>query len=76
MKVKTSITLSKELLKAIDRYSKPDKSRSEFIEGAVSRVIKQMIRAKQNAHDVEIINRNAQSLNREAEDVLEYQVPL
>jgi len=76
MKVKTSITLSKELVKAIDRHSKPDKSRSEFIEEAVSRVIKQMIRAKQNAHDVEIINRHAESLNREAEDVLEYQVPL
>ncbi|MFH0795042.1 MAG: ribbon-helix-helix domain-containing protein [bacterium] len=76
MKVKTSVTLSKELIKAIDRYSKPNGSRSEFIEAAVSNVIKQMIRAQQNAHDVEIINRHAESLNREAEDVLEYQVPL
>jgi len=75
MKVKTSITLSEELLKAVDKRSKQQrKTRSDFIEGAVWAFIQQLTRDEQNARDLEIINRNADSLNREASDVLEYQV--
>jgi metal-responsive CopG/Arc/MetJ family transcriptional regulator len=76
MKVKTSITLSKDLLEAIDRQAKPDKTRSEFIETAVRVFIAQRLRDEQNARDLEIINRRADYLNQEAEDVLAYQVPL
>jgi len=75
MKVKTSITLSEELLKAVDKRSKQQrKTRSDFIEGAVWAFIQQLTRDEQNARDLEIINRNADSLNQEASDVLEYQV--
>ncbi len=76
MKIKTSITLSEDLLRAVDQRSRPDKTRSEFIETAVRAFINQMIRDEQNARDLEIINRRADYLNQEAEDVLAYQVVL
>jgi metal-responsive CopG/Arc/MetJ family transcriptional regulator len=76
MKIKTSITLSEDLLRAVDQRARPDKTRSEFIETAVRAFINQMIRDEQNARDLEIINRRADYLNQEAEDVLAYQVAL
>ena len=76
MKVKTSITLSEDLLKAIDKYTGEYKNRSEFIEEAVRTFIIQLIRRQQDARDLEIINQHADYLNREAADVLTYQVNL
>jgi len=76
MKVKTSITLSKDLLKAIDQCSGRYKNRSEFIEAASWALLKQMLRDAQNTTDLEILNRRADSLNREAAEVLRYQVAL
>ena len=76
MKVKTSITLSEELLKTIDKLSGRSKSRSEFIEAALKSYIALVIRNEQNAKDLEIINRRADELNKEALDVLAYQVSL
>jgi metal-responsive CopG/Arc/MetJ family transcriptional regulator len=76
MKIKTSVTLSDELIKAIDEYGQGYKNRSDFIEAAIWSFIKQIIRDQQNARDVEIINRNADRLNAEALDVLAYQVQL
>jgi len=74
MKIKTSITLSDELVQAMDQYGQGYKNRSDFIEAAIWAFIKHMIRSQQNARDVEIINRNADRLNAEALDVLAYQV--
>jgi len=75
MKIKTSITLSEDLLKTVDRRSKQQKrTRSDFIELAVRAFIQQLIREEQNARDLEIINRHADALNKEAAEVLEYQV--
>ena len=74
MKVKTSVTLSEDLLKAIDEQSGTQKNRSEFIENAVRNYIGQVIRRQQNAKDLEIINCRADRLNDEAADVLSYQV--
>jgi len=76
MKVKTSITLSDELLHAIAKYGKAYKNRSDFIETAIWAFIGQIIRERQNARDIELINRHADRLNAEAHDVLAYQVPL
>jgi metal-responsive CopG/Arc/MetJ family transcriptional regulator len=76
MKVKTSITLSEDILKAIDEYTGEHKNRSEFIEDAVRAFITQLIRRQQDARDLEIINQRADHLNREAADVLTYQVDL
>jgi metal-responsive CopG/Arc/MetJ family transcriptional regulator len=73
MRAKISITLTEELLKAIDRRAKQQRAtRSNFIEAAVQAFVRQLSRDEQNARDLEIINRNADSLNREACDVLEY----
>ena len=76
MKVKTSITLSDELIEAIEEYGQPYKNRSDFIEAAIRAFIKQIIREQENVRDIEIINRNAERLNEEASDVLAYQVQL
>ena len=74
MKVKTSVTLSEDLLKAIDEQSGTQKNRSEFIENALRNYIGQVIRRQQNAKDLEIINSQADRLNDEAAYVLSYQV--
>ena len=77
MKVKTSITLSEELLKAIDKRAKQfKKNRSDFIEAAIRAFVGQLLRDEQNARDLEIINRRADYLNQEAADVLEYKISL
>ncbi len=76
MKVKTSITLSEDLVKAIDEYAGKHNNRSEFIEKAVRAFIRQLVRKQEDARDLEIINRRADYLNREAIDVLTYQVEL
>lgn len=73
MKSKTSITLSEDLIKTIDKLAGPSKNRSEFIERAVRAYIAQMIRQERNARDLELINRRADRLNEEARDVLTYQ---
>jgi metal-responsive CopG/Arc/MetJ family transcriptional regulator len=75
MKIKTSITLSEDVLKAVDKRTKQQKkTRSDFIESALRAFIQQLIREEQNARDLEIINRNADALNKEAAEVREYQV--
>jgi metal-responsive CopG/Arc/MetJ family transcriptional regulator len=73
MKVKTSITLSDDLIRIMDEYQIDYKNRSEFIEKAIKNFIKQIIIERQNARDLDIINRNADRLNGEASDVLAYQ---
>ena len=74
MKRKTSITLSEDILEAIDKRSGDAKNRSNFIETAVRAYIVQLIRGEQNAKDLAIINRHADRLNIEAADVLAFQV--
>ena len=73
MKLKTSITLSDDLVKAIDQQSGPHGNRSEFIETAVRTYIRHILREQQNAKDLAIINRQAERLNKEASDVLSFQ---
>ena len=68
--------MSEDLLKAIDKYTGQYKNRSEFIEDAVRAFITQLIQRQQDARDLEIINKHADYLNREAADVLTYQVGL
>ena len=76
MKTKTSITLSENVLKAIEVHSKEYGSRSEFIETALLAFMAQIERGERNAKDLRIINRRAKRLNKEAADVLAYQVEL
>jgi len=76
MKIKTSITLSEELLRAIDRHQSQYNSRSEFLEAAARNFLIRLARTKTERRDLAIINLHADELNAEAEDVLAYQVPL
>ncbi len=76
MKVKTSVTLSEELLNAIDEKSGQNKSRSDFIEKALWIYIEIYLKEVQDRCDLEIINNNSDRLNNEASDVLDYQVPV
>jgi metal-responsive CopG/Arc/MetJ family transcriptional regulator len=73
MKEKTSITLSKDVLARIDRLAGSKHSRSAFIERVLRRYLRQRERAAMNARDLALINRAAERLNREAEEVLKYQ---
>ena len=73
MKEKTSITLSRDLLRDIDRLAGSKYSRSAVIERAVRSYLKERERAFIYAHDLEILNRAAHRLNAEAEETLEYQ---
>ncbi len=73
MRIKTSVTLDKELLEHIDAATS---NRSAFIEDVLKRHFKQLRKAERDARDIEIINRNADRLNAEAMDVLSYQIPL
>ena len=76
MKVKTSITLSSEVLGLIDQHQADFRSRSEFLERAARAFLEQLARTEAERRDLEIINRHADELNAEAEDVLAYQVTL
>ena len=74
MKRKTSITLSSALLDELDKVVGRNGNRSELIERAVRGYLKQLARAERDKRDLEILDRSASRLNREAEDVLLYQV--
>ena len=74
MKIKTSITLSDDLLAMIDEMAVEYKNRSEFIELTMRKALARMARAKEDARDVIIINRHSDELNAEIEDALRYQI--
>jgi len=75
MKEKTSITLSKEVLTGIDRIAGSKQSRSAFIEGVLNRYLIEQAKAARDARELELINKHADELNAEAQDVLRYQAP-
>lgn len=73
MKEKTSITLSRDVLTGIDKLAGAKRSRSAVIENVLRIYLRQRERARIYAHDLEILNREADRLNREAEETLAYQ---
>ena len=76
MKVKTSITLSKEVLQAVSKMTPKGGSRSETIERLLRDSFARRVRRARELRDLDLINQNAERLNEEAEDVLSYQVEL
>lgn len=76
MKIKTSITLSDELIKDIDEIFGKTRNRSEFIENVLRDFIRKRAQKKRDLKDIDILNKKADTLNEEAEDVLSYQVNL
>ncbi len=75
MKIKTSITLSTDLLEAIDKLTGQGVSRSAFIERVLRAFLTDRRRSTRDARDLRAINRHAPALNAEAADVLSYQAP-
>jgi len=73
MKVKTSVTLSESVLAEVDQLLGVSGNRSALMEQALREFLANRRRRKRNAQDLEILNDHARALNREAEDVLEYQ---
>jgi metal-responsive CopG/Arc/MetJ family transcriptional regulator len=73
MKKKTSITLSKDVLKDVDRLAGSKHSRSAFIERVLRRYLRQRDKAALHARDLQLINNAAERLNHEAAEVLDYQ---
>ncbi len=72
VKVKTSVTLSEELLQAISDEVE-QKNRSAFIEEASWSLLRARRRAARDRREFAAIAAHAVELNREARDVLEYQ---
>jgi len=75
-KVKTSITISMPLLVQIDKLIGESASRSAYIEKVLSDHLRDEALNAIHQRDLELINANADYLNREAMDVLSYQAPI
>jgi metal-responsive CopG/Arc/MetJ family transcriptional regulator len=75
MKEKTSVTLSPEVLTGIDRLAGSKRSRSAFIEDVLRQYLRDREKAARGARDLAILNKFADEMNAEAEDVLRYQAP-
>jgi len=76
MKRSISITIPADVLLEIDRQIGPAGSRSAFIEKVLHDRIRDLERRAINQRDMELINANADYLNKEAEDVLRYQADI
>lgn len=75
MKVKTSVSLSQELIEALkQRTSEGD--RSDYIEKALWRFMELQRREERDKRDIELIELHRDELNAEAIDALRYQEPL
>lgn len=76
MKIKTSITLSEDVIEDIRRITPKGGSRSETIERILRESFSRRARRARDRRDLELINQNAERLNEEAEDALSYQADL
>ena len=76
MKVKTSITLSEELIRQMDALLSQYGTRSALIERAVRDFLATAAQRQREARDLEILNRRVEVFNAEAADVLSYQIEL
>lgn len=73
MRVKTSITLDENVLRAVDKVAGKS-SRSRVIEKALLRFLQDRARATRDARDRDTLDRHAQRLNAEMADILQFQV--
>ena len=76
MKLKTSVTLSEDIVRTIDSARSKGESRSQTIERLLREGLAARARHAADACDLALINEHAEALNAEAEDVLGYQVDL
>ncbi|MBN2546697.1 MAG: hypothetical protein JXB50_12925 [Spirochaetes bacterium] len=73
MKIKTSITINEKILKMVDKNVDDSQNRSEFIENAIIYYLKNYQRTIRDEKDADILNKNYEKLNKEAEDILSFQ---
>lgn len=71
-KAKASVTLSNELIEAADVIA-GKAQRSAFVERAVRRYLKVLLRRVRYRHDLKAINAKAEVTNRESDDLLHLQ---
>lgn len=71
-RVETTVSLPKDLLEQAYQINK-DEQISDVIETALREFVKGKARAERDKRELEFINANADKLNQEAFDVLEYQ---
>lgn len=73
--MKTSVSLSEHILKALDDYAGIG-NRSDFIERALAFYFVYLQRQKRNVKDLEVLNKRFEALNADAADILDYQEPV
>lgn len=76
MKMKTSVTLSEDIIRGLDRAARRGESRSRAIERLLREQLAAEARREADRKDLDLINKHSAELNAEAEDVLSYQKEL
>ena len=72
-RVKTSVTLSRRTLAALDRLAGKTSNRSRVIEAAVDAYVAERARSARDARDAAILERIAPELDDELADTLHFQ---
>lgn len=70
---KISVSLPQDLLASLDELVGKNRRRSKLIESALREYISREQIRQPNQREVDLLNANAEKLNEEALDVLEYQ---
>ena len=73
MRVRTSVTLPRELLIQVDALVGKNRKRSAVVESALVEYVAKERPRSINRRDIEIINKNADLINRQVEETLEFQ---
>jgi metal-responsive CopG/Arc/MetJ family transcriptional regulator len=73
MKMKTSLTLSEDLVASIDKLAGSKASRSAYIEQILREFVDGRAQARKDAREIAAINRHAAQLNAEMRDALSFQ---
>lgn len=73
MRVRTSISLPEELLVKVDKLAGAKKRRSQVVESALVAYVAKQAPQKLNKRDIDIINQNADLINEQVEETLEFQ---
>lgn len=76
MKAKTSLTLSEDLVKTLDKLAGNKVSRSAFIENILREFVDRRAAARRDAQAVTAINKHSAQLNAEMTDTLSFQSAL
>jgi metal-responsive CopG/Arc/MetJ family transcriptional regulator len=73
MKLKTSLTLSEDLLEQVDKLAGPNVSRSSFVERVLRDYVEGRAQVRRQARETAALNRHASKLNAVMEDVASFQ---